>query len=754
MAQPPNIKEKMLCLIDAVLYYSGIAVCLLYLRRIFNQGRNELTILTYHSVNDELLFPYYPAVSRKNFYRQIRFLKRHFKIISFAQLLPVAKDKMKLPTGAMIITFDDGFKDNFTNAYPLFKKYNLLATIFLATDCLEANKLLWHHLLYYLKLKICAERLNPALRMELVSRGIIKNSDLSKAGSSEEEFLRIKEILKDSSGLDLEEKFKILETISRNFGIKDEGQITDGLYLSWEDVVKMSNNHIEFGAHSCSHQVMSRLKTDDIYREISLSKKIIEDKVNQRVLTFAYPFEVASNRRVKSALEELDFRFAVTAEKGVNCLGADPYALKRINVEDKTVAWLACELASINRPFFNIYRILKERLKEGEKCLKKKIIYVDKSSEIGGAETSLLMLIKHLNREVFEPVVVLPAEGALSRELEKLKVKVFIVPLHNICLKWLNPWPYLTTVWRLVKVIHEEGAVLVHANDVAASQYGVVAAKLAGVPIVCHLRENLYNRRIIRRGFLDRADWLIANSHWSANTFRSFAGNRQKISVIHNYLDLQEFLGDENSGAAFRRRFGIPESSFLVGIVGRIFADKGHHILLQAVSKIRKENPDICVAIIGALRNSANCSYLCDEDFVSGLRQMVFDSGMEKQVFFIEGDKIDIVSAYRAFDVLAAPTFAESFGRTLIEAMAVNKPVIASKVGGIIEIVEDEITGMLFEPGDAEQLSAALRWLIREPALAEEMGRKGRERVEKMFSISDKAEKTQRIYLNLLFRGE
>lgn len=438
----------------------------------------------------------------------------------------------------------------------------------------------------------------------------------------------------------------------------------------------MSNNHIEFGAHSCSHSVMSRLQTEEIYQEISLSQKNIE-------------------------------------------------------------------------LFFKIYRAFKKRPEERKKQLKKKVVYVDKSSEIGGAEISLLMLVKHLNRGIFEPIVVLPAEGGFSRQLEKLKIKVHIIPLHNICLRRLNPWPYLTTVRRLIEVIKKEGAVLVHANDVAASQCSVPAAKLAGVPVVCHLREQDYSERVIRRGFLDRADWLIANSHWSANTFLAFRKNHQKISVIYNSLDLQEFSGDEDSGTSFRSRFGIPQNSFLVGVIGRISADKGHHILLQAVAKIQRENPDICVVIIGALHNTANCRYLCDKDFISRLRRMISNFGMERQVFFIE-EKTDIVSAYRALDVLAAPTFAESFGRTVIEAMAVNKPVIASRVGGIPEIVEDGLTGILFDSGNTEQLSEALKRLIREPAMAGEMGRKGRERVERKFSCGDNIEKTQRIYLNLL----
>jgi glycosyltransferase involved in cell wall biosynthesis len=379
---------------------------------------------------------------------------------------------------------------------------------------------------------------------------------------------------------------------------------------------------------------------------------------------------------------------------------------------------------------------------------KYKILYINKSSETGGAEASLFLLLKHLNKKTFEPVVVLPSEGILSAKIRELGLQVFIIPLNNIDLKSLNPWPYLATVWQLSKIIRREHIALIHANDVATNQYALIAAKLSRVPIVCHMR-GLNDKRTVKRGFLPWVDHLIANSQAVAQTYLSCRKNPEKVSVIYNGVELKKFSKDDRSGMIFRKRFEIPENTFLVGIAGRIFAEKGHHILVHAISEIRKKHYNICVAIIGPISNVVNCKYQRDDNFLFDLRQMITKSGLEKYIFFIEEQR-DMASVYNALDLLVLPSKAEPFGRVLIEAMAMGKPVVATKAGGVPEVVDDGVTGVLVPPGDMSRLVEAILSILTNQAIAREMGIAGRKRAEALFSIETNVSKTEKVYLEIL----
>ena len=111
----------------------------------------------------------------------------------------------------------------------------------------------------------------------------------------------------------------------------------------------------------------------------------------------------------------------------------------------------------------------------------KNILYLNKSAEVGGSETSLFLLLKHIDRRAFIPIVVLPSRGSFAEQLQTIGVKVIIVPLHTIHWKGGNPIPYLATVFRLVRIIRYERIHLIHFNNHVINQYGVVAAKLCRV---------------------------------------------------------------------------------------------------------------------------------------------------------------------------------------------------------------------------------------------------------------------------------
>ena len=382
--------------------------------------------------------------------------------------------------------------------------------------------------------------------------------------------------------------------------------------------------------------------------------------------------------------------------------------------------------------------------------MRHKILYLDKSSEIGGAETSLLLLLKHLDRNKYTTVVALPAEGTLNKQLRALGVQVITTPLHTVHLKGLNPLPYLSTVWRLVKIIRREGVDLVHANDTTTNQYGVVAAKLSGVPIICHLR-SLSRKSDVVRGLLPWTDHLIANSYATARTYLACKGTPEKVTVIYNGVDLADYCLDNDARAKLRKHFNVSDETFLMGIVGRVTEAKGHHVLIQALAAVRNMHDDVCLAVIGPLNPAFHSDFQRDTRFVTELRQLIATLGLDGHVSFW-GEQRSMAPIYQALDLLVVSTFEESFGRVLIEAMAVEKPVIASAVGAIPEIIDDSMNGLLIPPGDVPRLAEAICAVKNDPGMGRRMGKEGRRRVEKFFSIESNVAQTEALYQRVIHR--
>ena len=236
-------------------------------------------------------------------------------------------------------------------------------------------------------------------------------------------------------------------------------------------------------------------------------------------------------------------------------------------------------------------------------------------------------------------------------------------------------------------------------------------------------------------------------------TFLYYKKNPQKIIVIYNGVDLAEYTCNEDAGASFRKRFAIADDTFLIGAVGRIFFSKGFHIAVKAVSEIKKRYKNVCLAIIGSTEQDIHSKYQRDDNYLAVLKSIISSLGLEKQVIFT-GQQGDMNCAYQAIDLLVLPTLIESFGRVLIEAMSAEKPVVASAVGGIPEIVDDRITGLLVSPDDINGFTKAITKMLENEEDRRRMGKEGRRRVENMFSIEKNVEKTQQVYLKVLNRHQ
>jgi glycosyltransferase involved in cell wall biosynthesis len=340
-----------------------------------------------------------------------------------------------------------------------------------------------------------------------------------------------------------------------------------------------------------------------------------------------------------------------------------------------------------------------------------RIAHVITAFDRGGAERVLLKTVQRLDAERFHSSIVsLRSPGPLSDAALRLGVSVVHLGMGR------RPGPL--TLWRLARFLRRQRIDVVHAYLYDATIASRLAGWIAGVPVV--LTSTRASLEYLPRyaWWVDRATArlsrrIIAVSRGTAK----FITKQEKIPaakvlVIPNGVDTDEFRPGDRPTA--RARWHIPSGAAVVACVGRLHAQKGHTYLLQALQSLRSESPRIIciVAGEGPLREALEAE-VAARDLTDVCR--------------LVGDVSDITSVYAAADVIASPSLYEGMPNTVLEAMAVGRPVIATAVQGSEDIVRSGETGLLVPPGDAEALLGALRQLLRAPELRASMGNRARE---------------------------
>jgi glycosyltransferase involved in cell wall biosynthesis len=268
-----------------------------------------------------------------------------------------------------------------------------------------------------------------------------------------------------------------------------------------------------------------------------------------------------------------------------------------------------------------------------------------------------------------------------------------------------------------------------------------MVAKMAGIPFIYHARVLESSKRIEK--FLTRfSTKIIAISEKVKQKF-SFVKDKNKLIKIGNAVDLDEFNPEIKRGEKVKEEFQIGRDEKVVGTVGRLYPLKGMDVFLNAVSRIERKNAKIKFIIVG-------------EDSFSGayrkmLERQAEEMGVTRDVIFA-GFREDIPELLSAMDVFVLPSLEdyEAFGRVVIEAMAMAKPVVATRSGGVPEIVEEGVTGILVPPGDAEAMAEAIGALLQDEDRAKQMGLEGRRKIERFYGLRTHLEKIESLYLRLL----
>jgi L-malate glycosyltransferase len=337
-----------------------------------------------------------------------------------------------------------------------------------------------------------------------------------------------------------------------------------------------------------------------------------------------------------------------------------------------------------------------------------KLLLVNHTSARSGAEMSLLDLIANLPAEV-TPTVACPS-GELARAVEATGVPALRIPAIDASLR---PHPLHTTrgvaqvtrvaltVRRLAAAI---GADLVYANSTRAGLATALAARLGAPPTLVHVRDCLPASPIagLTRWLIARnAAAVLANSGYTASSFAS-NGDGVPIRIVYGPVDVRR-LEPVTARADARARMGLDEHAAVLGVVGQITPWKGHDTAIEAFARVREQVPHARLMIAGDVKFSGRAVRYDNARYLESLRRSVRDLGLGDSVRFL-GQREDVGDVLRALDLLLLPSWEEPFGRTVVEAMAVGTPVLATRVGGPAEIIEDRVDGRLLEP------RASLAW--------------------------------------------
>jgi L-malate glycosyltransferase len=367
-----------------------------------------------------------------------------------------------------------------------------------------------------------------------------------------------------------------------------------------------------------------------------------------------------------------------------------------------------------------------------------RVLYVNHTSEVSGAEHSLLSLLAGLPSTV-QPRVATP-RGQLMDAVEEIGVpctqiagtagSLRLHPLHT-------PRALAEMALAAVQVrraARRHGAEVVHANSIRA---GIVVG-LARPPAatVVHVRDCLPAGAVSAatlRLIAATATTVVANSRYTAQSVQA-AASGARLEVIHNPVDLERWDAARIGRDEARARLSAAVArGLLVGVVAQLSPWKGQDTAIEALKQVCAEGIDAHLLLIGSAKFRARATRFDNEGYVARLRALVAGAGLQDRVWWL-GERTDIPELLSALDILLLPSWEEPFGRALIEAMALGVPVIATNVGGPPEILHDGREGLLLPPREPRAWAQAIRTLAQSPERRREMGHAGRRRVEQAFT--------------------
>jgi len=365
---------------------------------------------------------------------------------------------------------------------------------------------------------------------------------------------------------------------------------------------------------------------------------------------------------------------------------------------------------------------------------KTKVIHVITRFDKGGASENTFLTVQGLDKNKYDVILIrgLSEESCMGTEetaavesnlseAEKGGVKVITIPE---LVRSIHPLNDLKALFGLIGIFRDEKPHIVHTHTSKAGILGRWAAFFANITIIVHTPHGhvfwgYFNKWktacfiLLERMTASITDKIITITEQEKKDHLRFKiALDEKFTVIHSGVDLTAFSNARINAPAMREKLGISPEAFVVGTAGRLTPIKGQKYLLEAAAIISPRKPDLFFVFLG------------DGELAPELSKMASSRGI-KNVMFL-GWRQDVPEVMSTFDIFVLPSLNEGMGKVLVEAMALGKPIVASDVGGIPDLVIHNHNGLLVPPADVEGLVNSINELLHDPIKRKEMGDRGK----------------------------
>lgn len=372
-----------------------------------------------------------------------------------------------------------------------------------------------------------------------------------------------------------------------------------------------------------------------------------------------------------------------------------------------------------------------------------KIVYLIGQLGLGGSERQLYLLLKYIDPKIFESHVVVfnPSPHlVLNDALQSIGIKVYQIP--QSC------GGILPRTWFLYRLFREIEPDIIHSWTIYDNPYAGLVGRLCRIPV----RWGSVRGSIHHDGFqnlpaflqwlsLKSVSKLTVNSESIIGELLEKRLSQEAIVLIQNCVDCvpPERIPDLSD-------YGVKKDHRLIGTVGNVRRVKNQEMFIDGMSKVLLNREDVLSLIVGQ-------SILDESDLPEKLASRIEELGLTGKVI-LAGFRSDVPELLHRLSVFCLTSISEGTPNVILEAMAAARPVVATRVGGIPDLVEDNVTGFLVEPGDVDGFANAVKRLLDDPALAERMGCAGQEKVKRDYSCQAITRQLEQIYKQVIERAQ
>jgi len=364
-------------------------------------------------------------------------------------------------------------------------------------------------------------------------------------------------------------------------------------------------------------------------------------------------------------------------------------------------------------------------------------LHVDTARTWRGGQNQVLLTINGLNALGHRAALAAHPDGELRRRAGAAEI-IGLAPRHEVD---------LAAAWRFAQLVKRLAPGVIHAHDPHAVAMAALALSFGAAPVKggCapalvaarrvdfHLKGNAFSRWKYRQ-----VDCFIAASEAIRDILAGDGVPPERVVTVHEGIDVSAIA--DAAPVDLHATFALPHGCPIVGNVAALVPHKGQRFLIEAAPMVVQHIPDVRFIIFG------------EGELRDPLERLIRDRALQRHVL-LPGFRTDVVGCMKAFDLFVMSSVSEGLGTSLLDAMACARPIVATRTGGIPEIVEDDVTGLLVPPHDSEALAAAIVRALRDEALRTRLAHAGWTRVSERFTVDRMVAATLRVYQRAAGRG-